>query len=39
MKSFGPFVYRMEDTAFSRRGGGFDSLTGYWRTIPTGEEY
>ena len=27
--NFGPFVYRLEDTAFSRRGGGFDSLTGY----------
>jgi hypothetical protein len=25
----GPFVYRTEDTALSRRGGGFDSLTGY----------
>jgi hypothetical protein len=28
IEGIGPFVYRLEDTAFSRRGGGFDSLTG-----------
>jgi integrase len=29
--SFGLFVYRLEDAAFSRQRGGFDSLTGYQR--------